>query len=64
MNFRGGEFSTGEMRNFHPALTKEASLGFGYPAASFGSSIAGCGMHRCDRRHISFDRDKCTCGPS
>jgi hypothetical protein len=21
MNFRGGEFSTGEMRNFHPALT-------------------------------------------
>ena len=21
MNFRGGEFSTGEMENFHPALT-------------------------------------------
>jgi hypothetical protein len=21
MNFRGGEFSTGELENFHPALT-------------------------------------------
>ncbi len=26
MNFRGGEFSTGEMGNFHPALTLSTPL--------------------------------------
>ena len=28
MIFRGGEFSTGEMGNFHPALTKATQLLF------------------------------------
>jgi hypothetical protein len=31
MNFRGGEFSTGEMGNFHPALTESLILVMAVP---------------------------------
>ena len=43
MNFRGGEFSTGEMENFHPALTGSPNSGrslvcYACRASKFGST--------------------------
>jgi len=46
MNFRGGEFSTGEMGNFHPALTCRPSCkNVYYRDSAFDASLDALLFH-------------------